>query len=200
METTTLRERKKAQTRTSLWRTAISLFVEHGYDNVSITQIAAAADVSKMTFFNYFPSKEELVVGPMAEHTEELAETVRTRAPGESPVDALHRHFLDGLSRRDPVTGLCDKPEVLAVQRLIHETPALMHRALVILYSAEEALAKELGPGFRAQAAAAMITGARNTLVLENTARLLAGETSDTVYSIAVQNANEAFELLRSGL
>src|SRR3954463_10622699 len=108
MATETLRQRKKAQTRAALWNTAIELFVEHGFDNVSVTQIAAAAEVSKMTFFNYFPTKEDLVIGPMAEHTNELAETVRARVAGEPPVEALPRHFLDGLARRDPVTGLCD--------------------------------------------------------------------------------------------
>jgi AcrR family transcriptional regulator len=196
----TLRERKKAQTRMALWNTAIALFVEHGFDNVSVTQITAAADVSKMTFFNYFPTKEDLVIGPMSEHTNELAEIVRTRPEHESPVDALHRHFLDGLSRRDPVTGLCDKPNVLAVQRLIHETPSLMHRAFALLAMSQDALAQELGPDFRHRAAAAMIAGARNALVVENTTRLLSGATTDAVYPEAVANANEAFTLLKTGL
>jgi AcrR family transcriptional regulator len=158
------------------------------------------AEVSKMTFFNYFATKEDLVVGPMSEHTDELAETVRTRRADETPLEALHRHFLDGLARRDPVTGLCDKPNVLAVQRLIHETPSLLHRALVIMTSSQDAVANELGPGFGHRAAAAMITGARNALVLENSARLLAGETADALHPRAVANANTAFALLRSGL
>src|SRR5689334_22893766 len=125
----TLRERKKAQTRTNLWNAAIELFASHGFDNVSIAQIVAAADVSKMTFFNYFGAKEDLVIGPMSEHIGEPAEVVRSREPGETPVLALRRHFLDALERHDPITGLCDKPNVLAVQRLIHETPSLMQRA-----------------------------------------------------------------------
>ncbi|GAA2387305.1 TetR/AcrR family transcriptional regulator [Dactylosporangium salmoneum] len=199
-EALTLRERKKIQTRTTLWNTAIDLFVRHGFDNVSVAQIAAAAEVSKMTFFNYFPTKEDLVVGPMSEHTNEMAETVRNRAPGETPVEALHRHFLDGLARRDPVTGLCDRPHVLAVQRLIHETPSLTSRALTVLVQMQNGLAEALGPTFKDRATAAIISGARDALTMENTRRLLAGESSDAVYPDAVANANEAFTLLKTGL
>ncbi|MFI5913876.1 TetR/AcrR family transcriptional regulator [Dactylosporangium sp. NPDC051541] len=200
MSAETLRERKKAQTRSALWNVAIELFVEHGFDNVSVAQIAAAAEVSKMTFFNYYPSKEDLVVGPMSEHVGEPAEVVRTRAPGESPVDALHRHFLTALANRDPNAGLCDKPNVLAVLRLVFTTPSLTQRALTLFNGQTDQLAAELGPDFRHRAAAAMIIGARHALVTENTNRLLAGETADEVYPDAVANANEAFALLRTGL
>jgi AcrR family transcriptional regulator len=195
-----LRERKKAHTRSALWNAAIELFVEHGFDNVSVAQIAAAAEVSKMTFFNYYPSKEDLVVGPMSEHIGEPAQIVRDRAPGESAVDALHRHFLDGLERRDPNTGLCDRPNFLSVLRLIFSTPSLRQRTLAVLGAQADQLAAELGPDFRHRAAAAMIVGARNALIMENTRRLLAGETADEVYPAAVANADEAFALLRSGL
>lgn len=196
----TLRERKKAQTRTALWNAAIELFVEHGFDNVSVAQIAAAAEVSKMTFFNYFPTKEDLVVGPMSDHIGEPAAIVRDRAPGESPVAALHRHFLDALARRDPVSGLCDRPNVLSVLRLVLETPSLMQRAYGVQAATQDRLAAELGPDFRHRAAAAMIMGVRNALTMENTRRLLAGEPVDKVYPEAVANANEAFALLQSGL
>ena len=196
----TLRERKKAQTRSALWNAAIELFVQHGFDNVSVAQIAAAADVSKMTFFNYFPSKEDLVVGPMSEHVGEPALVVRHREPGEPPVRALRRLFLNGLAQRDPNTGLCDNPNILAVLRLVYETPSLLHRAYAVLAGTEQALAAELGPDFRHRAQAAMIIGVRHALVSENTRRLLAGATADALYPAAVHDANEAFDLLESGL
>src|SRR5690348_4294169 len=81
-----LRERKKAETRQSLWHAAVELFLERGYDNVSIAEIAAAANVSKMTVFNYFSTKDDLVFGPMEEHVEEYATVVRSRAAGERVV------------------------------------------------------------------------------------------------------------------
>jgi AcrR family transcriptional regulator len=200
MPVETLRERKKFQTRRALWNAAIELFVEHGFDNVSVAQIAAAAEVSKMTFFNYYPTKEDLVVGPMSEHIDEPATIVRDRAPGESPVDALHRAFLDGLARRDPNVGLCDKANILAVLRLIFTTPSLTQRTLSVIDATATALAAELGPDFRHRVSASMIVSVRNALIMENTRRLLSGETADAVYPAAVANANEAFALLRTGL
>ena len=56
-----LRERKKQQTRELIAQTARDLFVAHGFDAVRVAEIAAAADVSEKTVFNYFPTKEDLV-------------------------------------------------------------------------------------------------------------------------------------------
>ena len=58
-----LRERKKRETRETIARTAMDLFVERGYDAVTVADVARAADVSEKTVFNYFPAKEDLVFG-----------------------------------------------------------------------------------------------------------------------------------------
>ncbi|MER7276868.1 hypothetical protein ABT369_20735 [Dactylosporangium sp. NPDC000244] len=80
--------------------------------------------------------------------------------------------------------------------RLIFTTPSLTQRSVAILSESSDVL----GSDFSHRAAAAMITGVRNALIMENTNRLLAGESADAVYPSAVANANEAFALLRSGL
>ena len=84
-----LRERKKLATRRLLRRAALDLVAERGLANVTVEDIAEAADVSPRTFFNYFPSKEAALFGGDPERAVELRERVATRAPGKSALDAL---------------------------------------------------------------------------------------------------------------
>src|SRR5262245_55272944 len=126
-----LRERKKLETGRKIRRAALDLFLERGFDSVSTAEIAAAADVSKMTLFNYFATKEDLVMGPMAEHADEPARIVRARPGGKTPVEALREQFLSALANRDPATGLSDNVVVLDLQRLIQTTPALSRRVVM---------------------------------------------------------------------
>jgi AcrR family transcriptional regulator len=62
-----LRERKKQQTRDRLRSVARELFVERGFDQVTVAEVALAADVSEATAFNYFPRKEDLFFGGLEE-------------------------------------------------------------------------------------------------------------------------------------
>ncbi|WP_171168384.1 TetR/AcrR family transcriptional regulator [Streptomyces sp. I05A-00742] len=201
-----LRERKKEQTRRALGRTAIELFLERGYDNVSVAEIAAATEVSKMTVFNYVHSKEDLVLGPMEEHVADAARAVRDRRPGESVVAAFRRQFLDALALHDASVGFDDQPRVLAIRRLIDETPALRSRALMACARSQQLLEEELAAaageegGELAPVAAAMLMGARNALISYNRSRLLAGDSAETAYPDAVAMAERAFAMVESGL
>ncbi|MEU1879763.1 TetR family transcriptional regulator [Streptosporangium sp. NPDC020072] len=153
----------------------------------------------------YFPTKEALVLAPLEEHVDEPARVVRGRAAGESAVRALRRHFLAALAARDAATGLSDDPQVLAVQRLTHSTPALLQHLHHFLARGQELLAEELATQDGradpiAHVAAAQMLGTRNALMSENIRRLLEGETADAVYPDAVVNAEQAFHLLEHGL
>jgi AcrR family transcriptional regulator len=203
MEQLSLRERKKQQTARSLWTTAIRLFTERGFDNVSITEIADVANVSKMTVFNYFPTKEDIVLKPLEEHTDEPARVIRECLASGSGLTTLRQHVLACIAHYDPMVGMSDNPQVLAVHRLVLATPALFQRAVRSARESEDLLADELKTRFPevvAQIAAAQIIGVLGALRLQNLQRLLAGETPASVEPAAVANANLAFDILEHGL
>ncbi|MFC7263526.1 TetR/AcrR family transcriptional regulator [Streptomyces lutosisoli] len=195
-----LRERKRQRMYQAVSETAIGLFLEKGFDAVSVAEIAAAAEISKPTLFRYFPAKEDLVLYRFADHEDEAARVVAGRAEGESVIGALRAHFLDGLRRRDPVTGLNDHPAVHAFHRLLYGTPSLVARLYGYLERSEAALAEALGGGLDARLAAGQIVAVRRILAEENWRRIAAGEGVDEVYGDAVAAAERAFERLGRGL
>ncbi|MFI5632227.1 TetR/AcrR family transcriptional regulator [Streptomyces sp. NPDC051664] len=195
-----LRERKKQLTYQAVSDAAIAMFLERGFDKVSVAEVAAAADISKPTLFRYFPAKEDLALHRFADHEDEAARVVAACGQDESPLDALRRHFLDGLERRDPVTGLCDHPQVLAFHRMLYGTPSLVARMYGYQGRSEAALARALGDGVPDRLAAGQIIAVQRILALENWRRIDAGESADKVYEDAVRAAELGFVQLRSGL
>jgi len=194
-----LRALKRERTRDAIADAAISLFLARGFDHVPVADIAARAEVSKPTLFRYFPAKEDLVLHRIADHNGEAARVVRARPPGVSPLAALHRHFLDGLDRRDPVTGLNDHPEVLAFHEMVFTTPSLAGRLNQYTLDDEEALAAALGGDIIARLLAAQVLVTRRVLARANWQKLMAGRTAVDVRPEAVADADRAFALLRDG-
>jgi AcrR family transcriptional regulator len=197
-----LRERKRQRTHDTISAAAIALFLEHGFDAVPVADVAAAAEVSKPTLFKYFPTKEDLVLHRIADHSGEAARVVAGRAAGERPLAALRRHFLAGLRDRDPVTGLNDHPQVLAYHRMVFETPSLAARVASYTEADEAALAGALDPrgGLTARLAAGQILVVQRILARDNWHRLIGGRTAAQVHRPAVAAANRAFDQLGSGL
>ncbi|MEW1862882.1 TetR family transcriptional regulator [Streptomyces sp. NPDC088194] len=198
-EPTGLRERKKARTRDAIADAAITLFLAHGFDQVSVSDIAAVAEVSKPTLFRYFPSKEDLVLHRFADHNGEAARVVRARGPGVSPVTALHRHFRAGLDHHEPVTGLSDHPAVVEFHRLVFTTPSLAGRLTQYLLDDEHALASALDPGpdIRARLQAAQVLAVQRVLARANWQKIADGRAADDVHPEAVADADHAFARLR---
>ncbi|MGN9909496.1 TetR/AcrR family transcriptional regulator [Phytohabitans sp. LJ34] len=196
---TGLRERKKQRTHDAISSAAIALFLDRGYDAVSVADVADAAEVSKPTLFKYFPSKEDLVLHRIADHQGEAARVVRGRRPGESPLAALRRHFLDGLDRRDPVTGLNDDERVLAYHRLVFSTPGLAARVATYTEAEEATLAEALGGGLTARVAAGQILATQRILARDNWRQLIEGRSAARLHPAAAKAANAAFDLLERG-
>jgi len=192
-----LRERKKQKMYERVSEVAIRLFMEKGFDAVSVAEVAAAAEISKPTLFRYFPAKEDLVLYRIADHEDEAARVVAGQA---APLDALRRAFLDGLERCDPVTGLNDHPEVLAFHSLLYGTPALVARLYPYLERSEAALAEALGGGLEARLAAGQIIAVQRILAQENWRRIAGGESVAQVRADAVAAAERAFGALEAAL
>ncbi|MBD0840393.1 MULTISPECIES: TetR/AcrR family transcriptional regulator [unclassified Streptomyces] len=197
MSETGLRERKKRRMYEAVSDIAVRLFLEKGFEAVSVAEVAAAAEISKPTLFRYFPAKEDLVLYRIADHEGEAA---RVAGEGPTPLEALRRHFLDGLERCDPITGLNDHPQVLAFHSLLYGTPALMARMFGWFERSEAALAEALGGGLDGRLAAGQIIAVQRVLAQENWRRIAAGERAAEVKADAVAAAERAFGLLEKGL
>jgi AcrR family transcriptional regulator len=202
-----LRERKKRRTREAIAEAAVGLFLKHGFDQVSVSHVAAAADVSKVTVFNYFPTKEDLVLSRIAYQVDLPAQVVRSRAEGETPLQALQRDYLRRLAERDPSTGTCADEHVLAIQRMILASPALTMRMTHHMLSSEEslcaALDEEIGEsmnGVVARVTAAQFLATERALADRNLHRLLNGIDPDRLYRDAVAEADLAYGVLARGV
>jgi AcrR family transcriptional regulator len=192
-EPTGLRARKKERTRDAIGDAAVALFLEHGFDRVSVNDIAAAAEISKPTLFRYFPTKEDLVLHRFADHQGEAARVVRDRRPGARPVTALHRHFRAALDRYDPVTGLNDHPAVVAFHGMVFATPSLAGRLVRYQIEDEEALADALGEGITGRLQAAQILAVQRVLARANWQKIADGRTARDVHPEAAADADHAF-------
>ncbi|MFB9905604.1 TetR family transcriptional regulator [Allokutzneria oryzae] len=139
------RERKKQQTRRLLTETAIRLFAEQGYEQTTVAQIAEAADVATKTFFNYFPSKEDVLFADNGPSSAVPLEVIASRGPGESVADLLLRAYeamrADYLSLD---TGLRDPALMRIYARLLLSVPALQARALHMTFKVQREMAAAL--------------------------------------------------------
>ncbi|BCJ57037.1 TetR/AcrR family transcriptional regulator [Micromonospora endophytica] len=194
-----LRARKKARTRDVIADAAITLFLAHGFDQVSVSDIAAMAEVSKPTLFRYFATKEDLILHRFADHQGEAARAVRDRQADMAPMTALHRHFRAGLDRFEPVTGLNDHPEVVAFHRLVFTTPSLAGRLMQYMLDDEDALAAVLDRGIGARLQAAQVIAVQRVLARTNWQKIADGRTARDVQPEAVADADRAFTQLRHG-
>ena len=155
------RSRKKAATRQTIQEHALRLFVEKGYDETTVEEIAAAAGVSHMTFFRYFPRKEAVV--EYDEYDPMLEQLIATRPPHEPPLVALHGAIRAGLE----AILTTDREALLIRTRLVLRNPALRSRNVIAQDTTRDlfahALARRAGlpaPDLAATAQASAALGA----------------------------------------
>jgi AcrR family transcriptional regulator len=157
-----LRERKKLRTRRALVEAALRLFGEQGYQETTIAEITAAADVSARTFFSYFGSKEDVLFFDHQERTDEALKLLADRRPDEPIRDVLLRLVEHGL--RASLLPADMASELSSVRyRLVSSIPALRARGLQLLFETERRLAAALHetyPGELDRTEAAAVIGA----------------------------------------
>lgn len=206
-----LREIKKQQTRTAIADAALPLFLEHGFDQVTVAEVAGHAGVSTNTVFNYFPTKEDLFFDRQAEVEGHLAALVRDRTPGACPVETIRDNLLTALRHDDPALGL--HPDAPRFWQVIHDSAALRAREREISERAEATLATALaehppstvnGPDqadhTMPSLLAGTITGTHRAALRELQRRILSGESPTDARDGVATAAFQAFNLLCSGL
>ncbi|MFI7124177.1 TetR family transcriptional regulator [Nonomuraea sp. NPDC050153] len=193
-----LRERKKQRTRRALIEAALRLFDEKGFDETTLAEIAAEAEVSTRTFFSYFASKEDVVFYDSARKMELAIASLADRAPGEAPGDVLLRIVEDSLTWLTTYEELAFEDAELRM-RLVLKEPTLQARALVMLLESQTGLARalreaypELDPVEAAAAVGAMFGAVKLAVVAVLGHDLSAEQLSST--------ARRAAELTLTGL
>ncbi|MCP3412027.1 TetR/AcrR family transcriptional regulator [Bradyrhizobium sp. CCGB01] len=132
-----LRQRKLQETRERLTRGAMALFLERGFEATTIDDIAAAADVSRRSFFHYFASKEDVVAAWQEGAASALVAEVVARPADESMLTAAENAIAAAVRRIDPA-------EAAAMSRLKRDNPALQARDQLKYEKLERALAEGL--------------------------------------------------------
>ncbi|MEX2100750.1 MAG: TetR family transcriptional regulator [Acidimicrobiia bacterium] len=137
--TVSLRERKKAETREALASAALRLAVELGPDRVTVDEIAHAAGVSPRTFFNYFATKEDAILGNTSASAPRLLEQLIARPDDELPLDAIRAAMHASVDHLQ-----ADPDEWIARSRLVRKDPSLSIRYAARLAALERELVLEI--------------------------------------------------------
>ncbi|MFF3208692.1 TetR/AcrR family transcriptional regulator [Streptomyces sp. NPDC002962] len=158
-----LRERKRARTRQALIDAAAELFERQGYDETTVAEIAAAAEIGTRTFFGYFAGKEDILFPDSDARARATIAAIADRDPADGPVGVLLR-ALDTIAESDADMV---SPMAAVRMRLFHTVPAVRGKALQVQLAAQREIARELHVAFpdeldrvSAAALAGALTGA----------------------------------------
>ncbi|MGY1802502.1 TetR family transcriptional regulator [Blastococcus sp. SYSU D00922] len=193
--TTGLRERKKFATRQALHLAALQLVAERGLDDVSVDDIADRAEVSPRTFFNYFPSKVDAVIGLDPDQPQRQVETFLGRPAGESPVEAMRA------VARAQATEMAGDTDLWPLRlKVIDAHPAVLGRLAAAFGEAEHvlagAIAERTGTRVGVDAYPMLLAGVAAAAMRSSLHRWLAGDFTEALPDLV----DEAWDVLTSGL
>jgi AcrR family transcriptional regulator len=206
------RERKREETRRSIVAAAMKLFLEQGFDDVTVAEVAEAADVSINTVFNHFPTKEDLFFGSHEMAEAAMARLGTDRNPGEPVIAYLRRRLQEGIERfGDEARASGDREYWMGVRRVLQGSPALQiraaHAARSSARTAEDALTAALaqdaakGPDDPTPRLVANLALAlQSALFIEAERRRRAGESHAAIHAFLTSQAEAALALLEQGI
>jgi AcrR family transcriptional regulator len=201
-----LRERKKARTRELIADTARRLFLERGFDAVTVAEIAREADVAEKTVFNYFPAKEDLFYGRLEAFEEELLAAVRGRDRGVSVIAAFREFVMQSRGALELEDDDEATEQLRRINRVITESPALLAREREVFARYTDSLAELIATETRAdrgavepRVVASALTDVHRILIEFVRERTMAGESARQVGRQLHARAKRAFALLEDG-
>ncbi|MCU1514124.1 MAG: putative transcriptional regulator, TetR family protein [Microbacteriaceae bacterium] len=195
-------ERGGPQTRARIREVANRLFIERGYDSVTVAEVAREAGVSSVTVFNHFPRKEDLFLDRAADAVDLLRSAVRERASGVDALESMHAMSARLFEDRHPLSGVDERST--GFFRTVAESPALVARAREIASELQQVLAGELQVDSAfdgdAQLLAALVIAGYSSVMVETARRLLAGEAYSGVVDDHSARLERLFDTLRNGI
>ena len=190
------------QTRARIAEVAARMFLERGFDGVTVAEVAREAGVSSVTVFKHFPRKEDLFLDRAADAVEALRSAIRDRAPGADVLAALRDATLRLVDERHPLSGVNDRSTPFF--RTVAASPALTARAREIAAELQQTLAEELArdPSFEGDGPllAAFFIAGYGTVLVETARRLIAGEQRTDLIDDHRARFERLFDALRNGV
>ena len=206
------RAQKKAQTRDLVRTTAHRLFASHGFDAVTIADVARESDVAVQTVFNHFASKEDLFFAGRVPWVEGVAEAVRDRAPGVGPLAALRTYLLGFMATQLSSLGCADErcyratveaSETLRTfeRKLVFEAEYRLADVLMAAWQGPEEGGERapLDPTISAPLTAAIWLAAARVLIRENRLRVDQGLAAGTVAATVQELGTRLFSYMEAG-
>ena len=199
----TLRERKKQRTRQAISDAATELFAERGFEAVTIDEVAAAAEVSKKTVFNYFGSKEDLLFDEAEAAEARLIAAVRERAEGEPLLAAVRRTV------RAAVGRMCsgDEPWIEKMARIVAASASLQAREAEIFdrmaHRLADVIREETGAhkgDCRPYVAAQALMSVQRSMLESARGRVMGGQSGRSLAGALRHEVERGFALLEEGL
>jgi AcrR family transcriptional regulator len=195
-------ERGGPQTRARIREVANRLFLERGYDAVTVAEVAREAGVSSVTVFNHFPRKEDLFLDRTDDAIAFLRSAVRDRAAGVDVLASLRDQSVRLFDARHPLSGVDERSAPFF--RTVAGSPALVARAREIGADLQRILAEELerDPAFEGDGPllAALFLAGYSSVMVETARRLIAGEAYGAVVDDHRARLDRLFTALRRGV